>query len=441
MKRFLFLSFTILVVSAVLVITACYWNPVSKTGDLTLRFDSGFLSRSISTDADTAWVYLKSESGSFLQFSDTGQYYFEGSTASTLEIPNIPAGKWNVLLALGNKTTGAFIPSDYGESGFIMISPGVKNNAAVVSSKSPLLWSTALAGSNVTGAVTFGSSIFASTGANLYSGSSITNMAELAPLSGYTIYSISEGLFFGTSAGSTNPELWINTDKGIIPYRSSTYLTNFQKTQFLVRQSGARFSATPENQITIFFKTEKGFGGLNVKETNKDETTPWEWKKYDEFAQNFTGDMVYDFVIHGDFGYFATKLGAFRLNKDKVETGGSEDFFADADFFKITIGGDEIPIYGIKYQTSDTLIITTGKGVFKAAIDAGATVISNATRISGTEGLPFTLAAVSDNGAYAAALSEYGLYLIKWEGDTYKVKTVPFYAGLPGRVTALIWMD
>jgi hypothetical protein len=446
-----------LAAAAAVMFAGCNLRPESGGAVLSLSLDQAGISRTIGEDVDTVRLYLVNENGAYYTFSE-GVLYYESAVPGTIEV-EVPAGSWTVALELGKQlSNGALLPTDYGVSTLTEISPGVDNNVAITTADTPFAWSEALAGAAFNGVVTIDSGIYVSTSSKLYEGTGTADLEEISPVfnySEYAIESISQGTFFNPTdlLNDSRSELWVNTDKGIVPLWPGGFNYSFQNTQFPVVKSGGYFEAqvdadnSPSN-LTIFYKTPSAFGGLNVENTidNNDigsiDPSTWAWNNNDDFTSSFTGELVYEFFIHGGYTYFATKIGTFRMDNAVTGTGGS-DFFTSAQEISIagTEAGSAIPIYGLDLLStapSDTVILATQSGVFTATLTGDDSVISDLQLIPGTAGKTFTQTAASDaSGTYAAAVSTTGLFIFKKEGSGYIAKEFPVYTGLPGAITAV----
>lgn len=460
----------ILFVIAVLSISACFLQPKGDVAELTISLQGAEGARVLGDEVDGLRLYLVNQNGAYYRFSDGRLYYqaSEGETAAGTVTVEVPAGDWMVALELGEFVGEALLPRDYGISELTTIAPGVDNDVAINTEDSPFIWSEELIGSAFNGIVAFGTSgdrIYASTADKLYAGSSVTTLAEMSPAFNYSSYpvnSISKGTFFDTDPvkileGPAQSELWVNTEEGIVPYRDGDFIYDFQNTRFSVLSSGGYFNpqvdaALPADidpsDVTIFYKTESAFGGMNVAydidETSIPDYEDWTWNVNDNFDETFAGELVYEFFIHDGATYLATKLGTLKLDNDLVSTGGG-DFLAEADEISISDedGGeyDVIPIRGVSYVPDDGILLATDAGVFTATLTSTDSVISSLQLIGETEGKSFTTTAVSSDGSYAAAASATGVFLFKKAGSSFAAKDFPVYTGVPGGISSLTFIE
>jgi len=437
---------------AAVLLASCYFTPqAEENSSLTLSLGETAVARAAAVGADTARVYLLSDNNALFKFGD--EYYSEYIDfieTQKIVVEEIPSGTWDVLLSLGTKNAnGDFLTLSYGGSESVFVSPGVSADASVTVVDQPYTVAGNLLGENVSSVVNVDGVIYASSGNKLYSGdtaAAVTLMADQLS-SAYIINSVSLGKFFSDSEDTFIPELWVNTDKGIVPYQSGEFFTDFHDNGVSVLKSGAIESVTEDeswtadDKLVVFYQRNKGLGGVSIGWEEgleeKHASTEWSWNDLSELEDTITGELVLDFAVHGDNGYFATTLGAVVLDKNTVE-GSGDDWFSQGTFFEITEGEETLAIYSIDIDDSGDVYIGTSKGVYSADLgtkgDASGIPV-NPSLIPGTAGYGFTK--VSVNGTYAAFLSSYDLFI--YNTDTGSLTSYPFYSGLPGMLTGLSW--
>ena len=429
-----------------LLLAGCYWAPGGGTGSITLAFGGDGQSRALAGTEDTARIYLYSEEGAVFQFPDGNLFYqaegIDDEGGSVVAIEGIPEGSWNVLVSAGNLDDALFTPVTYGESGFTPVSAGANNNVTVTAQ--PLLfdWVGGVAGEALSGVVTFGTDVYASDENTVYKGNdtSVSEVSASLP-SGAVVNSISEGLNVGDAASS---ELWVNTSQGIVPYNGTSYVTDFHVDNVDVTpvfKSGGMYTAGSDS-YTVFYRTEAGFGGTSF-DWSDDGGTPasWVWTTFDDFEETLTGEFVYDFFLYNGYGYFASQLGAFRIDIAMVASGSaSDDFLADVEFFTISKDDVEYTVYGMDYLDSDKIILATDGGVFTAAL-AAAVPITGLDVVDVTAGKEYSMVKSSSNGMYSAAVSNTGITLLRHDAGGVKSEELLFASGYPAAVTDLTWMD
>ena len=166
----------------------------------------------------------------------------------------------------------------------------------------------------------------------------------------------------------------------------------------------------------LFFRSGNGFGGVNIPTAGTD-VSAYNWENYTDFDEALAGDLIYDFFLWGDYAYFASALGAFRLSSDIVENPDG-DFFAEADFFEVVQGeGDDaetVPVNGVGYlPVVDQIIMATDEGIFLAELDDLGNETLSVQGITETLGEAFSKVAVSNDGTRAAAVTATRLYLLE----------------------------
>ena len=434
----------IIISLAAVLLASCYFTPpAGDTSSITLTLSESAVARVVDANADTARVYLLSENNALLNFGDA--YYFESGdfTASNeITVEGIPSGTWKVLLSLGKYSGDAFMTLSYGGTDGTVVSPGVEAKVGITLKEQPYNVAGNLLGKDVSGVVNISDTMYASSGNTIYSGTAAAVLNSLSQTisAEYTINSISKGLFFSATPNVFTPELWVNTDKGIVPYRGGAFNYTFHDDGVSVLKSGAleTIEATAvwdsNDKLAVFYQRPKGLGGASIGGDQKDDPSTWSWTDLSELEDSISDELVLDFAVHGDNGYFASTIGAFRLNKGTVEAGGS-DWISEGTFFEIVEGEETLLIYAIEVdETTNVVYIGTSDGMYKASLDDEGNPV-NPSRISGTEGYGFTKISVTED--YAAFLSSYDLFI--YETGTGSLTPLPFYSGLPGMLTGLSW--
>jgi len=406
--------------------------------------------KTIDPAADTVRIYMQQESsGSYFAFDGTSLYIQEAIPAAadgsrTLTIEGIPAGNWLLIVAAGKavEDTGGFYPLNYGVETTNIAADTDNPLTMTLSTEPPFEIATELVGKEITGAVEFNGNVYTFDAENekLYFGPDESNLTEVSgfstALSGYTVYSIDKGY---TAIGAD--AVWINTDKGIVSYSIGGFETNFQTTEFPVKESGGVYDTS--SNLYVYYRLPNGFGGADYDSIAPEDTI---WYKYDQFDEYFTGNFIRQFFVHeltadsNTYAYFATSLGAFRVNSTNIDTQ-IDNFIVEADFFTVSAGGESVPIRGLAYRDADQMVLATDSGVFIGNLAAADSVITGVQRIANTEGITFTRVAVSDNGTYLVALDKNAkLYVFKDLGSSFEMKEFPFYTGFPGGVSQMMFL-
>ncbi len=140
-----------------LVLAGCLWQGPAAPGSIAFALSAKALSRSITAGSDTVRVYLMS-GGSLYPVTSKG--YDEATitgSGATYTSPQVPAGTYSLMLAVGKKVAGAFVATDYASTpATIIVSPGVNTPLTVTLDKQSPFTATDLWGQNVTGAVAIG---------------------------------------------------------------------------------------------------------------------------------------------------------------------------------------------------------------------------------------------------------------------------------------------
>ena len=401
MKR---VKMALALLASALLLFSCYWTPQTGSGEFSIKF----VGAPKGVGDSYARVYLLTEGNVLVPIGQDTDYaeakISEGDTEVTVK--GIPAGpRYKVLVSKGVQQAGWFEVAQYAESGLFEVSPGETQDVAVTLLDNPFTYSNRM-GVSMKGVVaTDEPKIYAVSASALYSGATVDAMSTAVPVTaGYTINSISRG----------NPEpVWVNTDKGILPY-SGVFGANLPNLGAVnVLDSGIY---TP----LIYYQRDGGLGGAIQDE--------WDWLHID-LSDIVSGQPVRDFVIPNDtYGYFTTKFGALRLDRNII--GQTDPDINDYALF-FEAGSNKNPILALDYKSAaPNFVMGTGDGVWTSNDPA----INPSAQVSGTSGFSFYLVAAS--GANWAALSPY--YLFIGNGSIVMV-IFPFNAGLPGTVTGMIW--
>lgn len=448
MKRIItYIGIGTITLIALLLLAGCFWSPGEGTGSITMDLGSLRDAKTIDPAADTVRIYMQQESsGSYFAFEGTSLYIQEAIPAAadgsrTLTIEGIPAGNWLLIVAAGKavEDTGGFYPLNYGVETTNIAADTDNPLTMTLSTEPPFEIATELVGKEITGAVEFNGNVYTFDAENekLYFGPDESNMTEVSgfstALSGYTVYSIDKGY---TAVGAD--AVWINTDKGIVSYSIGGFEPNFQTTEFPVKESGGHHDGT---NLYVYYRLPNGFGGADYDSITPADTI---WYKYDDFDEYFTGNFVRQFFVYEappeTFAYFATSLGAFRIESDKLNEM-VEDFVVNAVFFEASFDNEFAAVHGLAFKAPDKMVLATENGIGVGTLSSTTDVVTDLQRIAGTAGITFTRVAVSDNGTYLVALDKNAkLYVFKDLGSSFEMKEFPFYTGFPGGVSQMTFL-
>jgi hypothetical protein len=182
-------------------------------------------------------------------------------------------------------------------------------------------------------------------------------------------------------------------------------------------------------------------GGTFIEEGEHEDPSEWSWVDVDELEDILAEgqELVLDFEVVGEYGFFATPLGAFRMDKDMFDAGADigsvGDILTEGMFFEIREEGKPLQILSLAYdEKAERLYMGTVDGVYKAKLGSNA-MPKDPKLVSRTDGFRFPRVLVNDS--YDVFFSTYELFVI--ESGSGKLEKLPFYAGLPGRLTGAAW--
>ena len=378
---------------------------------------------------ETARIYLITADDDLVPIGADTDYrdvnIAEGQT--TVTISGLPVGpEYQVFFALGEQETGYFSVSRYAVSAAFELSPGDNVSVPKLTLLSnPVNNSDQIMGKNLKGVVVDGGGdIFSPSASTLYKGDAIDTMTTTYVIpSGHSANSIS----IGANIGGAGSEVWVNTNRGILPYNGGAgFDEDFSVDLGVVSilDSGAYNNGAD----FLFFQRDGGLGGIEVTTTPPAGT----WINVD-ISDVITGQPIKDLVVKDtgatSVAYFASKLGTFSLNSS-IFTDGSDDFL-DAQYSNfIEVGPNNAPVIAMAYDdVAGKFILGTEEGVWTSTDPS-----AGSTLVSGTRSKRFTLVAVATTGRWAA-LSDHWLY-IDGADDPY-----PFHAGFPGTITGMAWQN
>ena len=433
---------------AFLLPCSCFFSGVEDTGSIELVFNStDTKSLKAAGDFYYARVWLLSENNIFsLGDNEYIEVQLESDNNVDLTIENIPAGvTYTLLLATGTASTlddPLFETIKYGKTE-ITVAAGVNNAVSLTMLDTPFTIQNTLLGKDMSGAaIVDGSTLYASEGNYIYKFEGLpaitddTDPVRIPEDYNGIVNSLSAGISFAGTA-----VLWLNTDNGILPYDGSVFNVDFSANhegKISILQSGIIDIEIGDD--ILFFQIDGGLGGVSI-----DKMSPTNWVDID-LSDIITGQPVHDFIVIDEYGYFATKLGAFRMDDGLIsgyDGGETPDYMDYCNFFEIDEG--EIPILSIASGSSTRILMATEEGLWYAPLTGTVDVIGQPVRVDGTEGSRFTDIEGSPDGSYAAAVSSSILLLLKADGESYKTTSLYFHSGLPVEtdlsedLSAIVW--
>jgi len=441
MKK-LFLYIFLIISSMALV--SCYWIAGTSGANLTLNL-SGL---SVKAPGDRyARIYLVANSRIYPLREDTEYVEIPLAPISNPEIQltleDIPVGPlYRVWLSIGTEQSGGwFHTENWAESDTFELSPG--QETVVPFSEQELLVSPfepvgTVMGKKLKDVEHVGGMVYTADSETLYT-DLFSALTEIPLEPTYTVNSLTKGLDYSSQWG--NQQLWINSNKGILPYVVTVapyFDTNFSSAlgPVSILDSAAR-NTTVQYQHIVFFRRENGLGGVLILPDFV--PTDWTWvnKDYKGITDLIAayGDSTYS-TYNGD-AYFASTTGAFRL---------ASDLLTDPDLNKhrtpfsapsrvISLGLQDINGDG------DQIFMGTENGAWYASPTYDASVIGVPQFETGTEGHRILMTSVSDYPHHRAYFSAIYLLIVTMNpsSGSETLSVYPIVAGLPGKMTGMTW--
>jgi hypothetical protein len=415
--------------------------------------------------------------GSFLRQANGLDYFQNDLVASaagatdantiTLDLPATSGFK--ILAALGT-TSGGWKTVYFGETRSFAVSAGVftKENLSILYFATEPVQAQLGASS----AVTVGSTTYYIEGSYL-KGSDGTSVL----LGGYTVNSLSAGLWFATGA-----ELWLNTSQGIkrlkngaIESVASGFGVNAVSSGAVLETIKDANQQDQQNLLVYYYGKGKDLGIRYSSNSSAVDTDTPKWEEYilqtaiqetdyADMVNKITKDMVTSIVLgapagNGNTSYFylASAVGLFHLGQADVTTAGLEfdKWFTDILSGKtgttsiVSADGKSRSVTQIALDgaASPYLYIGTDSGLYRLQITdtANGTPAETYTLVGLAGSAVKAVAAYSGGGnSWAAAVDETGnLYVFKdgvavnFATSSTELGYVPFYAGLPANPSSL----
>jgi hypothetical protein len=242
----------------------------------------------------------------------------------------------------------------------------------------------------------------------------------------------------GISKGNFSSDTFLDTNNGILPFNRGEgwYFEPGFSTALStgIRQSG---SFAVASDYAIFFRRDGGLGGTYVAyDIVLGYPTPdaWSWVNLD--VAGLTDMRLSDYNA-----YYAANGIAFALPpaflKDATPTLAEHRIDLSAPAAVRSLGFRPSGV-----SPGGTLSLGTTDGVYQLVLNesSGVSVTSGPTQIVETAGDTIERIAISGYNSYAEAyLSRYYLYIRNWNGSSYYVNKMPFFAVYPGRATGAAW--
>ncbi len=291
--------------------------------------------------------------------------------------------------------------------------------------------------------------LYAATGTRLYEATipSVDEYGDVAFAEDYpvpggrTINSLSLG------ADDTGPAVWVNTTRGILVGTGfdGSIMTNSGLAERSILDSGALYRLSEHYGYLQFD------GGVSAVQ-NQVGAEP-NWLEPADLSEIVVGRPVYSMDVErgttATTGYFATKLGAFRLKEDilGLDLSTVQEIFASefTDFFEVEIGGQvatitNVAVVNVPGGDAEHLYVGTPRGAMRIRI---AGIGSPGT--DRVEGLLIPQATgqvvkdiVAQGDLIVIVTNHFLLYSTNGSAATPVFTKVPLYASSVGEVTGIL---
>lgn len=412
-------------------------------------------------DVSAGRIYLLNENA-LVDVSETDTPELFKSVDIELEenevtIGPIPSGPgYQVIIALGNidEITEVFIPTRYAVSASFAVVAGQATPVDLESVSSPFQYAAPLLGENLVDVRFVGAAVYtasandgSSTAYELNPGTLAIQDEDDLP-TGETATSIGNGAFItdpGQVLVSNVP--WINTNQGIIPYYSGVLQVDWDSDLSAplppVLDSGAFIAGT--NDLFGWFQVDGGLGGIYDELVVTGLTK--QWLEDIDLSTFIVGQPVLDLAVdlRGGVeveGYFASKLGAFKLPEEVLTDPAIkkvEQILDAAQFFQVDVDGEVAQITQLSLVIgTNTLYLGTNEGVVridKTTVDQDNIPVLDTV----TETLGKVVRDMHIGSNYHAILTDNFLITYADGDDTYSV--IPIYASIVTEPTGLVLND
>jgi len=366
----------------------------------------------------------------------------------------VPAGDgYQIVLVFGDNSPGVggaevFVPVEYALSDEFTVYGGQANVAEVTAEDTPYVpvSVSSTLGRELRGIVFDGTEIHTATSTQLYSVTATPDAFGSLGLSagpsvpaGRTIHSISLGAADGEGA-----TVWANTTSGLMPLVSDVFQDSFDTSSGIettsILDSGAFMLS---GHVYGYVQFNGGLSGVRDLAGG----SPPEWLDPVDLSEIVAGQPIYDMAVYTDGvtsvdGFFATKLGAFRMPQEVLEGAPgdydtAQEVFEASDFFEVTIDEVNATItqVAVGMTGDDTLYLGTPRGAVEVANfnQIGVDLVVDSTLVPGTEGL--IVEEIVTAGSYVVILTNHFLVYSTDGGTSFD--RVPIYASSVGKVSDL----
>jgi len=453
--------FTGMVVLAGLLLTGCYVIIDDGVGAVGIEMPSPSETGD-PADVSVGRIYLLNENALVdVSGTDTAELYksvdieLEENEVTIGPVPSGPG--YQVVISLGNIETDlegdeVFVPTQYAYSEPFAVVAGEATPIDLTVGPSPFQYvaDERIFGESLVDIRFVGTSLYtataddtSSTAFELSLGLAITDEDSL-PAGEYAV-SIGNGAYTEPGPVAHDNVPWINTNMGIIPYFNGNLMADWDNDLSAplppVLDSGAFIAGG--NDLFGWFQVDGGLGGVydeyvfpGVKQ----------WLENIDLSTFITGQPVSDLAV--DFsggaveGYFASKLGAFKLPEVVLtdpEINTVPEILDNADFFQVEVDGEDALITQLSLVGgTDTLYLGTNKGVVSVnKTQLGLDVIPVSDTV--TESLGRVVRDMYMGSNYHAILTDNLLIVSANGGTTYTV--LPIFASIVTSPTGIVLND
>ena len=395
--------------------------------------------------ADTGRVYVLNgpnlvplDGNSFVEFALSAG----GAPVTEITVGPVASGPgYQILLAFGSREDGiagstVFVPTDYALSGEFTVAVGIAARVSLTPVPTPFapVGPAETLGRDLVGIVYTDAGLFTATSAQLLKGSGTIPSVTFANAGTLPAGRTINSLGVGSAWGATLP--WVNTTNGVLPYDGASYDAGFDPLTTSVLSSAA---AAVGSNVYGYMLFDGGLRGVYVPEG---QSGP-QWLAPIDLSEFVVGSPVSDFAIADSggsfYGYFATKLGTFRLSDGLLTdsaVGSVTDFFEEAEYLTVTIDGRNAQITRLALNRLNPthLYLGTPRGalrVSESAIGGGEAVV--ATLIAGTQGRAVRRIVVE--GDNVAILTDHFVSVSSNGGTSFT--TIPVMASSVGEVSGM----
>jgi hypothetical protein len=430
------------ILAAAAITLSCYWTAGSGTGSIQL--DLSAVSKGPGDRYARVWLIANSAIYSLAEDKDYLQEAIPGDEEVTLTIEDLPVGPvYRVWLSIVEEQQDWLATYVWGESAPFDLQPGTKVavqfTASQLKDSYPIFQPVANENANMTGkkfldVEAYGGYIYATDGSKLYEISNfkgeytLFTATEIDAPSGRSINSLSVAL--GTFG---NTYLCIDTDQGIYALNGGAFespATSVNLGSVSVLGSGRDSYG---GGSVLFFRRSSGWGGTYAEV----ESNPpvWIWTNRDS-------GRVTDLAVSQDSsgnGYFATADGAFRFSGEYLYKRSLGETPSIGDYKAGFSAPSHILSLAIINPETEVLLMGTENGAWSAGLTGDSKVIDTPLRVDGTQGYRINRIAAYYGGSYNFAAYMSDIYLLLWDDMFGGIYKCPLAAGLPGRVTGLVW--